>query len=103
MKFNKLLLIITAVTSIFVTNLTSPVNAQTTNTQIREVSNAHDYTVQWTNDDFGDYYESIDFTSYSTLKTQLQTLNSAKRTKTVGYDNMWNYFDETDFHPNNKS
>ena len=89
MKLNKLLLILSAVTSIFVTNLTSPVVAQTINTQVREVNNAHDYTVQWTNDDFGDYYQSIDFTSYSTLKTQLQTLNNTKRTKTVGYDGMW--------------
>ena len=45
MKLNKLLLILSAVTSIFVTNLTSPVIAQT-----REASNTD---VQWTNDDFG--------------------------------------------------
>ena len=101
MKINKLFLCLSIVTSIFSTSISSPVVAQTT--QVREINNAHDYTVQWTNNDFGDYYESIDFSSYSTLKTQLQSLNSSKRKKTVGYSNMWSYYDQTDYHPNDRS
>lgn len=101
MKFNKLLVLLGLVSSLFTNHISTPVVAQTT--QIREVTNAHDYTVQWTNDDFGDYYSSIDFSSYSTLLDQLQDLNSTKRKKTVGYSSMWDYFDQTDYNPSNKS
>ena len=101
MKFNKLLVLLGLVSSLFTNHISTPVVAQTT--QIREVSNAHDYNVQWTNDDFGNYYSSIDFSSYSTLLDQLQDLNSTKRKRTVGYGSMWDYFDQTDYNPSNKS
>ncbi|MBE6142819.1 MAG: hypothetical protein E7177_02375 [Erysipelotrichaceae bacterium] len=101
MKFNKLLVLLGLLSSLFTNHISTPVVAQTT--QIREVSNAHDYNVQWTNDDFGNYYSSIDFSSYSTLLDQLQDLNSTKRKRTVGYGSMWDYFDQTDYNPSNKS
>ena len=51
MKINKLLIIFSAIASIFVSNIQSPVVAETN--QIKESSSSD---VQWTNDDFGNYY-----------------------------------------------
>ena len=58
---------------------------------------------QWTNDDFGNYYSGIDFSNNSTLLSQLQSLNSRKRTRIVGYDSMPSKFYQTDYDPNNTS
>lgn len=101
MKVKNLLVLLGLVSAIFTSHAPTPVVAQVTPT--REVTNAHDYSVQWTNDDFGDYYKSIDFSSYSTIKSQLQRLNSSKRTKTVGYGNMPSKFYQTDYDPKDKS
>ena len=61
-----------------------------------------DITEDWTNTDFGSYYNSVNFDS-SNLLGELQKLNSQKRTKTVGYSSMWSYFSQTDYDPNNPS
>ncbi len=52
--------------------------------------------------DFNGYYASItDTMTGSTLLTALQSLNSKKRTKTVGYKNMGDYYKQTDGDPKN--
>ncbi len=52
--------------------------------------------------DFNGYYASItDNMTGTTLLTALQSLNSKKRTKTVGYKNMGQYYKQTDGDPNN--
>ena len=58
---------------------------------------------QWTNSDFGNYYEGIDFSNNSTLLSQLQKLNSKKRTSTVSYAGMRTKFIYTDYDPKNPS
>ena len=59
--------------------------------------------VQWTNSDFGNYYQGIDFSNNGTLLSQLQALNKTKRTSLVGYGSMPSKFYETDYDPNDKS
>lgn len=56
---------------------------------------------QWTNDDFKDYYKSINLTSTSTLLSELRKLNKSKKNKDIGYKNLWDYFNKTDYDPNN--
>lgn len=50
------------------------------------------------------YYSSVNLESTSSsLLNALHTLNSSKRTKTVGYSNMGKYYPKTDGDPNNSS
>ena len=61
-------------------------------------------TVGWTNEDYGTYYSSINTTLTGTeLLGQLRTLNSKKRTRTVGYSALWSYYSQTDYDPKNPS
>lgn len=55
----------------------------------------------WTNTDFNDYYNYLSFDSAETLLSQLQTLNSTKRTSTVGYQGLRQKLALTDYDPNN--
>ncbi|MCI5745335.1 MAG: endonuclease [Erysipelotrichaceae bacterium] len=58
----------------------------------------------WTNSDFKNYYSTIDLSlSGNYLLEELQSLNASKQKKTVGYSGLWNYFDQTDYDPNNSS
>ena len=56
------------------------------------------------NSEIQNYYSGIDssLTGDELLKA-LQSLNARKRIKTIGYSNMWDYYDETDVDPNNNS
>ena len=48
------------------------------------------------------YYSSVNLEATNTsLLNALHTLNSSKRTKTVGYKNMGTYYPQTDGDPNN--
>lgn len=50
------------------------------------------------------YYSSIDSSLTGTeLLSSLRSLNARERIRTIGYDNMWDYYDETDVDPNNSS
>ena len=50
------------------------------------------------------YYASIDFSKDGTaLLSELQSLNSQKRTYTPGYGGLWNYYNKTDYDPKNPS
>lgn len=50
------------------------------------------------------YYSSIDSSLTGTeLLSSLRSLNARERTFTPGYKNLWNYFDQTDYDPNNSS
>ena len=50
------------------------------------------------------YYSSIDSSLKGTeLLSSLRSLNARERTFTPGYKNLWNYFDQTDYDPNNSS
>lgn len=50
------------------------------------------------------YYSSIDSSLTGTeLLSSLRSLNARERTFTPGYKNLWNYFDKTDYDPNNSS
>ncbi|MDR0934737.1 MAG: endonuclease [Erysipelotrichaceae bacterium] len=52
----------------------------------------------------GTYYDGISTTATgTTLLSQLRSLNSNKRPKTVGYSNMGDYYKQTDGDPNNSS
>ena len=54
--------------------------------------------------DTGNYYNSIsESATGTTLLGSLRTLNSNKRTKTVGYGNMGKYYKQTDGDPNNSN
>ena len=98
MKLKNILLCLSVVTSIFTTNLTSTVVAQTT--QVRESSNTD---VQWTNDDFGDYYKSLFTSSSSSLSSSLSTLITNTHTKYTTYDGLLSVFNEADVDPNNSN
>lgn len=100
MKFNKLLMCLSIATSIFVTNVTSPVVAQSVNTQVREAS---DTDVQWTNDDFGDYYKEVFNSSSSTLSSRLSSLITSTHTTYTSYNGLLNVFNQADIDPNNSS
>lgn len=51
----------------------------------------------YTNGDGATYYNGISQSaSGTTLLSALQSLNSSKRKKTVGYGSMWDYYDQTD-------
>ncbi len=55
----------------------------------------------WTNNDFNNYYSSINLSlNGNQLLNDLRSLNSAKKTKNIGYKNLWNYYDKTDYDPN---
>lgn len=98
MKLSKLLITLSVVTSVFAINLSSyNVVAQTV--PIREVSNGHDYTVQWTNDDFGDYYKSINFGG-SNLASQITNLIKTTHKSNTTYDGLKALFKESDRDPN---
>ena len=56
----------------------------------------------WTNEDYGNYYQSIDLNNPNLL-SQLQQLNKEERTFTVGYKNMWTYYGKTDYDPEDTS
>lgn len=53
---------------------------------------------------FQGYYNSIDTTKMGEeLLSSLQALNKQKRTYTPGYGGLWNYYNKTDYDPNNPS
>ena len=81
---------------------TSDTDSDTTSDSTSEPSSEDILADSWTNSDFGDYYKNIDVTS-STLLSDLRSLNSKKMTFTVGYKNMWNYFNKTDYDPADKT
>lgn len=63
-----------------------------------------EFSVGWTNQDYGTYYSSIsDSLSGTNLLKALQNLNSTNRKRTVGYSSLWNYYNKTDYDPNNPS
>lgn len=50
------------------------------------------------------YYQSVDFSKTGNdLLKQLQSLNSSKISNRPGYGGLWNYFNLTDYDPNNRS
>ncbi|MFA5235421.1 MAG: Ig-like domain-containing protein [Bacilli bacterium] len=52
----------------------------------------------------GTYYDGInDSLTETSLLSALRSLNSTKRTRTVGYDNMDDYYEETDGDPSNQN
>ena len=56
------------------------------------------------NNDYNGYYASItDNMTGTALLSALQSLNSQKRTRTVGYKNMGTYYKQTDGDPDNSS
>ena len=58
----------------------------------------------YTNGDADTYYNDISDTATGTdLLSALQTLNSRKKQKTIGYGSMWSYYNKTDYDPNNSS
>ena len=98
MKINKLLIIFSAIASIFVSNIQSPVVAETN--QIRESSSSD---VQWTNDDFGDYYEPLFESSSSSLSSNLTTLITSTHKTLTTYDGLLSVFNKADVDPNNSN
>ena len=62
-----------------------------------------------TSGQFGDenvakYYQSIDFSKNGQeLLSQLRSLNSSKITNKPGYNGLWNYYNKTDYDPNDRS
>ncbi len=62
-----------------------------------------------TNISFGDenikeYYKSVDFsTNGEQLLSQLQSLNRSKISNKPGYSGLWNYYNQTDYDPNDSS
>lgn len=51
-----------------------------------------------------EYYSSISSSlTGDSLLSALRKLNSTKRKKTVGYSNLWDYYNKTDYNPNNRS
>ena len=56
----------------------------------------------WTNQDYKDYYQDVNLDSENLLK-ELRDLNKEKLTFTVGYKNMWSYYNKTDYDPDDTS
>ncbi len=88
-------------TSTVISNVSSNVGSNTTsnggNSTITDDSVLHDPK-------FNGYYASIDTTKIGTqLLSSLQALNKQKRTYTPGYGGLWNYYNKTDYDPNNPS
>ena len=98
MKFNKLFIILSAITSIFVSNIQSPVVAETT-----QVTSTSSTDVQWTNDDFGDYYKSLFESSSSSLSSNLTSLISSTHKTLTTYDGLLSVFNKADVDPNNSN
>jgi len=56
------------------------------------------------NSEIQSYYSGIDSSlTGNELLSALRTLNTKERTSTPGYGGHWNYFNQTDYHPDNKN
>lgn len=52
----------------------------------------------------GSYYNNLnDSSTGGTLLSSLRNINSTKKKRTVGYGSMWDYYNQTDYDPNNKN
>lgn len=79
-------------------------NSTSSDTSANTSTNSSSETSSTSIPDTGNYYNSIsESATGTTLLGSLRTLNSNKRTKTVGYSNMGKHYKQTDGDPNNSN